>query len=142
MSCPECFSGHIRDDDKPRGSVTKVHGLDTYVSEPTGDRKAKGIIVIIPDAFGWEFVNNRLLADHFSSKGDYKVYLPNLQPGEQRNSTRIHGGTCQTKDEVLINALRLPCPGVGNRQRQKGSCARIQPQQAVRSDPYRARRRS
>jgi dienelactone hydrolase len=80
MSCPECFSGHVRDEE-PRGTTTQVHGLNTYVSEPANGHTAKGIIVIIPDAFGWEFVNNRLLADHFAEKGDYKVYLPDFFKG-------------------------------------------------------------
>ncbi len=62
--------------------MIKLHGLDTYVSEPTDGRVAKGIIVIIPDAFGIDFVNNKLLADHYASKGDYKVYFPDFMLGE------------------------------------------------------------
>jgi len=80
MSCPDCFSGHVHEG-QPRGNVTKLYGLDTYTSEPTGGRPVKGIIVIIPDAFGWEFVNNRLLADHYADKGNYKVYLPDFMNG-------------------------------------------------------------
>jgi dienelactone hydrolase len=80
MSCPACFSGHVHDG-QPRGKVVKIHGLDAYVSEPSEGKQAKGIIVIIPDAFGWEFVNNRVLADHYAEKGDYKVYLPDFMNG-------------------------------------------------------------
>ncbi|KAF2401121.1 dienelactone hydrolase family protein [Trichodelitschia bisporula] len=80
MSCPECFSGHVHEGD-PRGTIIKLHGLDTYATEPTSGAPIKGIIVVIPDALGWEFVNNRILADHYADKGGYKVYLPNFMNG-------------------------------------------------------------
>lgn len=83
MACPDCFSGQVHEG-QPRGTTTKLHGLDVYVSEPTGGRQARGIIVIIPDGFGWDFVNNRILADHYADKGDYTVYLPDFMRGESR----------------------------------------------------------
>ncbi|CAK7198027.1 hypothetical protein SEUCBS139899_000685 [Sporothrix eucalyptigena] len=81
MSCPDCFSGSVKDG-KPRGEVVKLHGLDSYVTVPADGRTPKAIIVIIPDAFGWDFVNNRLLADHYADRGDYKVYLPEFMCGK------------------------------------------------------------
>ncbi|KAF2084768.1 dienelactone hydrolase family protein [Saccharata proteae CBS 121410] len=80
MSCPDCFSGSVHSG-TPKGQVTKLHGLDTYISEPAEGVLVKGIIVIIPDAFGWEFVNNRILADHYAEKGSFKVYLPEFMDG-------------------------------------------------------------
>ncbi|KUI69748.1 Protein AIM2 [Cytospora mali] len=44
-------------------------------------KTAKGIVVIIPDAFGIDFVNNKILADTYATKGDYKVYLPDFMLG-------------------------------------------------------------
>lgn len=82
MSCPECLQGAIHEG-QPRGEVTKIHGLDTYVSEPADGRVIKGIMVIIPDALGWVFVNNRLLADHYADKGDFRVYLPDFMAGKE-----------------------------------------------------------
>lgn len=79
MSCPDCFSGSVHEG-TPRGRMAKICGLPTYVSEP-GDRAAKAIIVIIPDAFGIDFVNNKILADHYAEKGDYLVYLPDFMAG-------------------------------------------------------------
>lgn len=81
MSCPECFSGSVHDDETPRGQVVKIHGLDAYVTEPADGRTPKATIVIVSDAFGWEFVNNRILADHYANKGDYKVILPDFMEG-------------------------------------------------------------
>lgn len=81
MSCPDCFSGHEHSGE-PLGKMTKLHGLETYISEPTNGRPVRGLIVIIPDAFGIDFVNNKLLADHYASKGDYKVLLPDFMLGK------------------------------------------------------------
>lgn len=81
MSCPDCFSGSVHEG-TPKGETTKLHGLDAYVSAPAEGTPVKGIIIIVPDAFGWEFVNNRILADHYVEKGNYKVYLPDFMKGE------------------------------------------------------------
>lgn len=56
--------------------------MNTYVAEPLNAESVKGIIVIIPDAFGWEFPNGRLLADRYAEKGSYKVYLPDFMDGK------------------------------------------------------------
>ncbi|KAI0022936.1 dienelactone hydrolase family protein [Xylariomycetidae sp. FL0641] len=80
MSCPDCFSGTVHDG-KPSGTVTKLHGLDTYIAEPASGRAPKAIIVIIPDAFGWDFVNIRLIADGYARKKDYRVYAPDFMNG-------------------------------------------------------------
>ena len=56
MSCPECFSGHVHAG-KPLGREEKLHGRNTYIAEPPDGKPAKGIVVMISDAFGWEFVS-------------------------------------------------------------------------------------
>ncbi|KAL7789495.1 alpha/beta-hydrolase [Trichoderma ceciliae] len=80
MSCPDCFSGSLHDG-QPRGEVTQAYGLDAYVVGPVDGRPAKGIVVLLPDAFGWEFVNVRLLADSYADKGGFKVYAPDFMNG-------------------------------------------------------------
>jgi dienelactone hydrolase len=56
----------------PQGRTEKLHGLDCYIADaPSGS--PKGIVVIIPDIFGWELPNNRILADEFAKKGDFQV---------------------------------------------------------------------
>ncbi|CEL10698.1 hypothetical protein ASPCAL13813 [Aspergillus calidoustus] len=80
MSCPNCFAGHINPS-TPTGHVTTLHGLDVYIAEPPENTEPKGIIVIIPDAFGWEFVNNRILADHYAQRGGFRVLLPDFMKG-------------------------------------------------------------
>ncbi|KAG5749691.1 hypothetical protein H9Q70_007636 [Fusarium xylarioides] len=80
MSCPQCFSGHVNPG-APTGRWDAVHGLRTYIAEPPSGKSAKAIIVIIPDAFGVDFVNNQILADHYASAADYLVYLPDFMNG-------------------------------------------------------------
>lgn len=64
----------------PSGICKKVYGLDCYVAEPpTGS--PKGIVVIVPDIFGWSFPNNRILADEYAKKASALVYLPDFMNG-------------------------------------------------------------
>ena len=81
MSCPQCLSGH-KHEGEPLGHEGKVHGLDCYVTESADGTEPKGIIVIVPDAFGWKFNNNRILADHYATKGPFRVYLPDFMDGQ------------------------------------------------------------
>lgn len=81
MSCPQCFSGHINPG-TPLGRIENIYGRRTYIAEPPDGKQPKGIIVIIPDAFGQEFVNNQILADHYASLGQYLVYLPDFMDGK------------------------------------------------------------
>jgi hypothetical protein len=80
MSCPNCFSGHVNQD-TPKGREEKVFDRDCYIAEPGAGKEVKGIIVIISDAFGWQFVNNQIIADHYATRGDFKVYLPDFMDG-------------------------------------------------------------
>lgn len=79
MSCPQCFTGHVNPG-TPTGRWATVHGLRTYIAEPA-TKHPTGIIVIIPDAFGVDFVNNQILADHYASAADFLVYLPDFMDG-------------------------------------------------------------
>lgn len=89
MSCPDCFKGSIHEG-TPRGRMIQLHGLETYITEPDNSLDVKGIIVMIPDAFGLELVNNKLLADHYADNSQYLVYLPDFMKGmccKPRNHT-------------------------------------------------------
>ncbi len=79
MPCKDCISGTLHSG-TPTGTVTTLHGLPTYVADPPSG-SPKGIIVIIPDAFGWEFTNNRVLADSYAKKGSFRVYIPDFMNG-------------------------------------------------------------
>lgn len=106
MSCPDCYRGSVHEG-QPRGQVTKAYGLDTYVVNPADGRPAKGIVVLLPDAFGWEFVNVRLLADSYADKGDFKVYAPDFMKGKFR--VHVYGLTPVFMCQKLM-AVGHPAP--------------------------------
>lgn len=80
MACPDCFRGGVSDL-QPTGTVTTLHGLPTYVAQPEDGVTPKGIVVILTDAFGWDFVNNRVLSDIYAKKGGFIVYCPDFMDG-------------------------------------------------------------
>ncbi|KAI9709280.1 MAG: hypothetical protein M1820_003400 [Bogoriella megaspora] len=75
-----CAQGTIHIRSQPVGEVKKLHGYDCYISTPPAEATTKGIIIFIPDAFGWEFPNNRLLSDAYARSG-YLTYLPEFMAG-------------------------------------------------------------
>lgn len=75
-----CAAGELHTG-TPQGRVTKIHGLDCYVAAPPPDTAAQGVIVMLPDIFGWTLPNTRLLADSYAAKGSYLVFLPEVQSG-------------------------------------------------------------
>lgn len=83
MACRECFTGALHEG-TPEGREETVFGLPTHISEPPSEEPRKGIIVIVPDAFGWKFNNNRILADKIAKKTNSIIYLPEFMAG---NST-------------------------------------------------------
>ncbi|KAJ5542461.1 Dienelactone hydrolase [Penicillium sp. DV-2018c] len=100
MACPNCFSGHIHQG-TPRGEVTSIHGLQAYTTKPLNDEPHRGIIIIVPDAFGWEFVNNKILADNYAKKGKYLVYLPDFMNGHAASISML---TC-TKEVLNTSGI-------------------------------------
>jgi hypothetical protein len=74
------LQGHVHQG-KPGGKVTTIHGLQTYVAAPPDGVTPKGVIVIISDAFGWDFINNRILSDNYAGNGGFIVYLPDFMNG-------------------------------------------------------------
>jgi len=89
MSCPDCFQGSIMHDYKPVGTLTTIHGRQTYVARPPNGTQPKGIIIIIPDAFGLPFPNNKHLADVYAREGPFLVYLPEFMEGHEASPSII-----------------------------------------------------
>ncbi|KAK6209358.1 hypothetical protein LQW54_006346 [Pestalotiopsis sp. IQ-011] len=87
MSCPDCFRGGISKDDSTGKWIT-THGLRTYVAEPEPGVALKGLIVYITDAFGPDFVNNRVLCDRYA-RGGFLVYCPDLMNGRAMSPSVI-----------------------------------------------------
>ncbi|KAG9248162.1 Alpha/Beta hydrolase protein [Calycina marina] len=88
MACPDCFSGttHVGN---PTGSVETIHNIPTYVTKPDEGATPKGLIIYLSDAFGWDFVNNRILADHYAKRGQFLVYVPDFMNGHAAPLTAL-----------------------------------------------------
>lgn len=72
MALKQCCATGSLHSGTPQGRIEKVHGLDCYVADaPSGS--PKGVVVIIPDAFGIGLPNNRILADEYAKKGNFQV---------------------------------------------------------------------
>ncbi|KAK0111710.1 hypothetical protein ONS95_002053 [Cadophora gregata] len=113
ITCSACLTGSVKTD-TAIGTVEKIFGRDTYVARPSdfkasnaalatasgvdaeeGENKAKGVIVMLPDLFGWEVSNCRLLADSYAREG-FLVLLPDFMDG-----TAPPSWTMQTMDSLL-----------------------------------------
>jgi len=108
MSCPACFTGAVHHNEKPTGKQATVHGLPTYIAEPPNGAAPKGIIVIIPDAFGLPFINNQTLADNYASKGQFRVYLPDFMDGQPAPTWMMQTFSNVFATKALWNWIRKP----------------------------------
>ncbi|TGO81560.1 hypothetical protein BPOR_1105g00040 [Botrytis porri] len=88
MSCPDCFRGGLSTT-IATGKEIIIHGLPTNVAKPENGNEPKGIVVIITDAFGWNFVNNRVTADRYAKGGEVLVYCPDFMDGNAMNPRAI-----------------------------------------------------
>ncbi|EMC91099.1 hypothetical protein BAUCODRAFT_79877 [Baudoinia panamericana UAMH 10762] len=77
QSC--CFRG-FQWNGTPKGK-TEPFPTSTNQAYVTGVNKDTAIM-LVHDAFGWSFGNNRLLADHLAEEVNATVYLPDLFGGE------------------------------------------------------------
>lgn len=62
----------------PKGTVSKLGNLDTYIAGTNPDRA----VLFVSDILGWSFPNARILADHYAAEIDATVYLPDFFGGE------------------------------------------------------------
>lgn len=101
MSCPECFRGGITRT-HPIGTEAVVNGVPTYIAQPAEGITPKGLIVIVTDAFGWNFPNNRVLSDHYARNGGYLVYCPDFMSGKCHvNSIQVSDMYTKVKQAML-----------------------------------------
>jgi dienelactone hydrolase len=69
--------------------MTSLHGRAVYVASPpsTSSTKSSSTIIYLPDAFGYKFINNQLLADTYSARTGMNVMIPDVIPGEGMSTT-------------------------------------------------------
>jgi dienelactone hydrolase len=99
--CSECVSGFLHEG-TPKGEVGTIAKLPTYIAKPANGPSKSGVIVIITDIFGWEFLNNRLLADEYAEKLGRTIYVPDFMNGNTALNQIDKG---DTPNGTLIHAL-------------------------------------
>lgn len=77
-------------DYQPKGTMQTLHGRQTYIARPLNSATPKGIVIIIPDAFGQSFPNNKHLADEYAARGPFLVYLPEFMDGHSAPSWLVY----------------------------------------------------
>lgn len=116
---PCCATGSLHTG-TPTGRGAKVHGLDCYIADASSG-SPKGIIVIIPDAFGWTLPNNRILADCYARE-NFTVYLPDFMDGTSKTTSETASPTkadqCNTGNilppEILTSLKAMSATGFWN----------------------------
>lgn len=82
-----CVTGFAWDG-TPSGSVSALGKNPAYV---TGSNADVGVL-LIHDAFGWQFPNVRLLADHVAHEVGVTVYVPDFFGGEELPTDKLIKG--------------------------------------------------
>ncbi|KAF4610804.1 hypothetical protein D9613_006672 [Agrocybe pediades] len=74
--CNDCIRG-VTHEGTPKGAWEVIGGVNTYVATPRGGRAypRNVAILFLPDAYGPQLINSRLLADDFASNG-FQVFIP------------------------------------------------------------------
>jgi hypothetical protein len=74
MSIAQCCLQGFQWDGTPTGKESTLTKNNAYITGSNPDVA----IVVIPDLFGWTFLNQRLLADHYAREADATVFVPDL----------------------------------------------------------------
>ena len=86
MSCPDCFRGG-KATGEPKGEFKTLYGLQTYVAGGATIENISGsTIIYYPDAFGVDFINNKVLADAYAAGTGCRVLVPDIIPGGSMSS--------------------------------------------------------
>ncbi|KAL7948619.1 dienelactone hydrolase [Trichoderma barbatum] len=80
MSCPDCFRATIHEE-TPKGREETIHNVLTYVAIPETGATSSSKIIFITDVFGFNLVNNKLLADKYATDTGCLILMPSIIPG-------------------------------------------------------------
>ncbi|KAK0270630.1 hypothetical protein LTR35_010838 [Friedmanniomyces endolithicus] len=80
MSLQACCVKGFEWDGTPEGKAVPfpTASNQAYVTGSNSD----AAVMLITDVFGWDFINNRLLADHFAREANVTVFMPDFFNGE------------------------------------------------------------
>ncbi|KAL5594646.1 hypothetical protein BROUX41_001565 [Berkeleyomyces rouxiae] len=96
-ACANCTWGSLPNPDFLSGTIETIAGVLCYVARPsdtvccpyTANREPIGVVVILPDMFGWEIASTRALADHYAQRIPAVVVVPDLFNGYSAPATLL-----------------------------------------------------
>jgi len=65
----------------PLGKFEDLHGLRTYIINPSNSDGKLDTIILLTDIYGPDYINTQLVADEWSKQG-WKVVIPDLFVGD------------------------------------------------------------
>ena len=65
----------------PLGHFEDLHGLRTYIINPSSTNGKVDTIILLTDIYGPDYINTQLVADEWSKQG-WKVVIPDLFVGD------------------------------------------------------------
>ena len=79
--CPDHSHGYLMPDCKTKGVVVELNESNHFYGTGSTDVNiSKGVVIIIPDIFGWNAGLVRKIADKISEEGYYAIVPKILQP--------------------------------------------------------------
>lgn len=78
--CKHCIQG-VRHEGEPLGKLETIAGVACYIATPTVDYPKDKVVLFLPDVFGIELNNAKLLADDFAKNGFKVVAIDYLNGG-------------------------------------------------------------
>ncbi|KAK8106334.1 hypothetical protein PG999_009693 [Apiospora kogelbergensis] len=78
MSISDCCLKGFKWEGTPTGTDGKLGANDAYITGSNPD----AAVLLVHDLFGWQFPNVRLLADHLAQEAGVTVYVPDFFGGE------------------------------------------------------------
>ncbi|KAH8926535.1 alpha/beta-hydrolase [Atractiella rhizophila] len=72
--CKACVSGVIHEGEAV-GTIDNINGVKCYIGKPSVEYPKNKALLFLPDVFGLEFINNKLLVDAYAKNGFYTVLI-------------------------------------------------------------------
>jgi dienelactone hydrolase len=88
--CKDCVKG-VTHEGTPQGKWEEIGGVKSYVATPAGEYPKEKAILFLPDVFGAELINARLLADDFAANG-LKTIIPDYLEGDAIPADALNKG--------------------------------------------------
>lgn len=114
QNCPDCFTSTIHTA-KPVGHLEIIHDVPVYITR--GTASSNSTIIFLTDGFGFNLVNNKLLADQYASRTGLRVLMPKFLP---------NGGmplvTMRLSQEMTAS---MPCWNLRRQARRLWACCKL-----------------